>query len=49
MGERVRIVEVKQRYLVYYCNTLIRELGPATKSSTIVERFVEDKNLPNDV
>jgi transposase InsO family protein len=41
IGERVRIVKAEQRYLVYYCNTLIRELDPETKRSTIVERFVE--------
>jgi len=29
--ERVRIVPVEDRYLVYYCNTLIREIDPATK------------------
>jgi transposase InsO family protein len=42
IGERVRIVEAEQRLLVYYCNTLIRELDPATKRSMIVERFVEN-------
>ena len=43
IGERVRIVSVEERYLVYYCNTLIRELDPATKRSTIIDRFVENK------
>jgi len=43
VGERVRIVEAEERYLIYYCNTLIRELDPATKSSTIIERFVENQ------
>jgi len=43
IGERVRIVSVEERYLVYYCNTLIRELDPATKRSTIIERFVENQ------
>jgi len=42
IGERVRIVAVEQRFLVYYCNTLIRELDPAARRSTIVDRFVED-------
>ena len=42
IGERVRIVEAEERLLVYYCNTLIRELDPATKRSTIIERFVEN-------
>ena len=43
IGERVRIVSVEERYLVYYCNTLIRELDPATKRSTIIDRFVENQ------
>jgi len=33
--------------LVYYCNTLILELDPATKHSTLVERFVEKQKLPS--
>jgi transposase InsO family protein len=41
IGERVRIVEAEQRYLIYYCKTLIRELDPASRRSTIVDRFVE--------
>jgi hypothetical protein len=44
IGERVRIVEAEQRLLIYYCNTLIRELDPATRRSTIIEQFV--KNQP---
>lgn len=43
IGERVRIVETEQRYLVYYCNTLIRELEPATGRSTLIHRFIEDQ------
>jgi transposase InsO family protein len=49
IGERVRIVPVEDRYLVYYCNTLIRELNPATKRSTIVDRFVEEQNLSTNM
>jgi transposase InsO family protein len=41
IGERVRIVPVEQRFLVYYCNTLIRELDPMTKRSTIVDYYRE--------
>ena len=41
VGQRVRLVEVEDRYLVYYCNTLIRELDPANGRSTIVDRYVE--------
>jgi hypothetical protein len=40
VGERVHIVSVEERYLIYYCNTLIRELDPATLRSTIVDQFV---------
>ena len=48
-GERVRIAPVEDHFLVYYCNTLVRELDPATKRSTIVERFVEEQNYPTNV
>lgn len=41
IGERVRIVPVEERFLIYYCNTLIRELEPATGRSTIINRYVE--------
>jgi transposase InsO family protein len=44
VGERVHILPVENRYLIYYCNTLIREIDPATKRSTIIECFV--KNQP---
>jgi transposase InsO family protein len=40
-GERVLIQPIEQRYLVFYCNTLVRELDPPMKRSTIVERFIE--------
>jgi transposase InsO family protein len=40
-GERVLIQPIEQRYMVFYCNTLVRELDPAMKRSTIVERFIE--------
>ena len=43
VGERVRVVEADERLLIYYCNTLIRELDLATKRSTIIERFVENQ------
>jgi transposase InsO family protein len=42
VGQRVRIVKAEQRLLVYYCNTLIRELDPATRSSILIDHFVED-------
>ncbi len=40
-GERVHIQPVEQRYMVFYCKTLVRELDPSMKRSTIVERFIE--------
>jgi transposase InsO family protein len=40
-GERVLIQPIEHRFLVYYCNTLVRELDPAMKHSTVVERFIE--------
>jgi len=49
VGERVHIQPVEERYLVYYCATLVRELDPAMKRSTIVERFIETKTFPNNV
>ena len=42
-GERVHIQPVEQRYLVYYCATLVRELDPETSRSTIVERLIEEQ------
>lgn len=41
IGERVRIVPVEQRFLVYYCNTPIRELDPMTARSTIIDHYRE--------
>jgi transposase InsO family protein len=45
-GERVHIQPVEERFLVYYCNTLVRELDPVLSRSTIVERLSteEQKN-----
>jgi transposase InsO family protein len=48
-GERVMIQPLNDRYLVFYCATLVRELDPAMKRSTIVERFIETKTFPNNV
>jgi transposase InsO family protein len=42
-GERVLIQPVGQRILVYYCNTVVREIDPAMQRSTIVERCIENK------
>lgn len=37
-GEWVHLVPIESRVLVFYCQTLIRELDPAKQRSTIVER-----------
>jgi transposase InsO family protein len=41
-GEQVQIVAVEERLLVFYCETLIRELEPELQRSTIVERWKND-------
>jgi len=43
-GERVHIQLVEQRLLIYYCNTLVREIDPSIQRSTIVERWIENKS-----
>jgi len=45
-GERVRLVTIEQRVLVYYCRTLVRELDLHNQRSTIVDRWLEDE-IPN--
>ncbi len=46
-GEQVQIVPVEHRLLVFYCQTLIRELDLKTQRSTIVEgRSREDDASP---
>jgi transposase InsO family protein len=47
-GERVQVLELEQRLHVYYCNTLIRELDPAAQRSTIVARWIPDKQGGKD-
>ena len=39
-GERVQVAKLEPRLQVYYCNTLIRELDPATQRSMIVARWI---------
>jgi transposase InsO family protein len=39
-GEWVQLEPVQQRVLVYYCQTLVRELDLKTHSSTVVARWV---------
>jgi hypothetical protein len=39
-GERVQLIRVEQRILVYYCRSLVRELDLPTHRSTAVDRWV---------
>ena len=39
-GERVQVVRVEGRVLVYYCRSLVRELDLVTQRSTAVDRWV---------
>lgn len=43
-GESVRVLEIENRLQIYYCNTLIRELDPLTRSSTRVQRSLPSSN-----
>ena len=43
-GERVQLVTIEQRVLVYYCCTLVREFDFASQRSTIVDRWLQDEN-----
>jgi hypothetical protein len=40
-GETVMIQPIEDRFLVYFCNTLVREIDPSIQRSTIVERWIE--------
>jgi transposase InsO family protein len=42
--ERVQLVRVEQRVLVYYCQSLIREIDLADQRSTAVERWSQPSN-----
>lgn len=46
-GERVQLVTLEQRVLVYYCRTLVRELDLSNQRSTIVERWLPDQSSPS--
>lgn len=39
-GEHIAIVPVEQRLMIYYCSTLVRELDPASRQSTVVDRWI---------
>lgn len=39
-GERVQIVALEGRLMIYYCATVVRELDPASQRSVIVQRWI---------
>ena len=39
-GERVQVVRVEERMMVFYCTTLLRELDPGIQRSKIIERWI---------
>jgi transposase InsO family protein len=41
-GEWVHLLPSQDRILVYYCNTLMREIDPLMQRSTIVERCIKE-------
>ncbi len=43
-GERVRLVTVEQRVLVYYCRTVVRERELVSQRSTVVDRWLTQEN-----
>jgi hypothetical protein len=36
-GEQVQLLRIDQRILIFFCNTLVRELDRAGRGSTMVE------------
>ncbi len=48
-GDWVQLLPLGKRILVYYCATLVREIDPAIKRSTIVERLIAEKQQPSNV
>lgn len=39
-GERVQVVRLEGRMMVFYCTTLLRELDPGIQRSKIIERWI---------
>jgi len=39
-GEWVQVVSTGERWMVFYCTTLVREIDPGNQRSTIVERWL---------
>ena len=49
-GERVQVVPIEGRMLVFYCATLLRELDPGIQRSNIIERWIpRPSSSPPDV
>jgi transposase InsO family protein len=44
-GERVQLIRIEHRVLVFFCNTLIRELDLANQGSTMVEPWLAKPKL----
>jgi hypothetical protein len=42
-GERIRLVTMEHRVLVYYCRSLVRELDLGNQQSTIVDHWLPDE------
>jgi transposase InsO family protein len=43
-GERIQLVTMEHRVLVYYCRSLVRELNLGNQRSTIVDRWLPDES-----
>jgi hypothetical protein len=43
-GERIRLVTIDHRVLVYYCRSLVRELDLGSQRSTIVDHWLPDES-----
>lgn len=41
-GERVQVVPINGRWLIFYCATLVRELDPQSQRATIVEHWIPE-------
>ena len=48
-GERIRLVPIEQRVLVYYCRTLVREIDLSSQRSTMVDRWLPDESCLHEL
>jgi hypothetical protein len=37
------IQPIEDRFLVFFCSTLVREIDPGTQNSTIVEHWIQEQ------